>query len=340
MSTKSKRFSIGDFIWRRAFDSKTSDRGKWEAEIVNEYTRGDSTDLVKPFSTRALTVGTSTAGGNLVADSASDSPAFQNFYQSSFFMSRATILDGLESDVTLDAKITDSVLTSNTVTENQANTLSTEPALGNYRLSPKFIRASIDLSTTLLETSSKGIDDLIISEISSKLSSSLDYEIFFGAGGNFIEGITTITGIGHRAWGGLGTLDGGAIWGGVAGAEQTLGSAKIPNNNDGDYYYLLNADTRIVLRLFRQSPFQYPIFSDTGRILGIPTFMNEKLRPADVFLISPKSVVLGLWHERDRLDILVDSWTKGVDGLVSLTVSVIADAKLIKTAALYTCSEN
>ena len=340
MSTKSKRFSIGDYIWRRAFDSQTSDRGKYEQDIVQSYIRGDSTDLVKPFSTRALTVGTSTAGGNLVADSATESPAFQNFYSPSFFMSNATILDGLESDVTLDAKITDSVLTSNSVTENQANTLSTKPAWGGYTLAPKFIRTSIDLSTTLLEQSSKGIDDIIISEISSKLSSALDYEILFGAGGNFIEGITTITGVGNTAWGGLSTLDGSTIWGGVAKAEQTLGSAKIPNNNDGDYYYLLNADTRIVLRLYRQSPFQYPIFSDEGRILGIPTFMNENLRPADVFLVAPKSIVLGLWHDRERIDILVDSWTKGVDGLVSLTVSLIADAKLIRTAALYTCTEN
>ena len=107
-------------------------------------------------------------------------------------MTQATILDGLESDVTLDAKITDSVLSSNAVAENVANTLSTEPATGNYKLSPKFIRVSIDLSTTLLETSSKGIDDLIISEISAKLSSVLDNQIMFGLGGDTITGITTL----------------------------------------------------------------------------------------------------------------------------------------------------
>ena len=76
MSTK-KRFSMGDYLWRRAFDSKTSDRGLYEREIMQSYTKGDNTDLVKPFNARALTVGT--AGANLVGDSASDSPSFQKF---------------------------------------------------------------------------------------------------------------------------------------------------------------------------------------------------------------------------------------------------------------------
>ena len=44
MSTK-KRFSIGDYLWRRAFESKTSDRGKYEREIVSGHIRGDSTRI-------------------------------------------------------------------------------------------------------------------------------------------------------------------------------------------------------------------------------------------------------------------------------------------------------
>ena len=333
MSTKSKRFSIGDYIWRRAFDSKTSDRGKYEYDVVQSHIRGDNTDLVNPFSTRALVAGTATAGGNLIADSASDSPSFQNFYQS-FFMSQATILDDLESDVILDAKITDSVLTTNAVGENVANTLSTEPAIGNYKLSPKFIRVSIDLSRTLLETSSKGIDSLIISELSAKLSGVLDDQIMFGLGGDTITGITTLTGVANTAWGDIATLSGADAFEGVIAAEKSLGNAKIPNN--GDYFFLLNSNTREVLRTLKWTNFDYPIMRDSNEIIGIQAVMNENLRDADVFLIAPKNVVLGLWHDRERFDILVDSWTKATQGLISLTVSVIADVKLINTAALYT----
>ena len=335
MSTKSKRFSIGDFIWRRAFDSKTSDRGKYEYDVVQSHIRGDNTDLVTPFSTRALTAGT--AGTNLIADSASDSPSFSNFYSPSFFMSQATILDGLESDVTLDAKITDSVLTANAVAENVANTLSTEPALGNYKLSPKFIRVSLDLSLTLLETSSKGIDDLIISEISAKLASVLDNQIMFGLGGDTITGITTLTGVPNTAWGDIASLGGGDAFDGVVAAEKSLGNAKIPN--DGDYFFLLNSNTREVLRGLRGTNFTFPIMTDSNQIIGIDAIQNENLRDADVFLIAPKNVVLGLWHDRERFDILVDSWTKGTQGLVSLTVAVIADVKLIRTAAIYTLTQ-
>ena len=303
-------------------------------EIVSGHTRGDSTDLVTPFSTRALTVGTATAGGNLVADSASDSPSFQNFYQSSFFMSQATILDGLESDVILDAKITEAVLTNNAVSEIQANTLSTEPQSGNYKLSPKYIRVSIDLSTTILEQSSKGIDDLIIAEISAKLSSVLDNQIMFGLGGDTITGITTLTGVANTAWGDIASLGGADAFEGVVAAEKSLGNAKIPNN--GDYFFLLNSNTRGVLRSLRWSAFTYPIITDQNQIIGIDAIQNENLRDADLFLIAPKNIVLGLWHDRERFSILVDSWTKGSSGLISLTVAVIADVKLLKTAAIYT----
>ena len=336
MSTK-RRFSIGDYLWRRAFDSKTSSRGLYEREIIQSYIKEDGTDLVTPFSTRALQVGTPTAGGNLVGDSASDSPAFQSFYQNSFFMSRATILDGLSSDVILDSKITSAVLTSNSVTENQANSLSTEPALGAFKLSPKFIRVSLDLSTTLLETSSKGIDDLIISEISSKLASTLDYEIFFGGGGDAIKGITTETGIGNIRLGALGLLDGASAFVGVVECERGLAKAKVPSD---DNYFLFNAATRTVLRNLRKTPFMYPILTDENKIIGIDTFHNQNLRDADIFLIAPKNVVLGMWHDRERVDILVDSWSKGSSGLISLTVSIICDARLIQPKALYTCTES
>ena len=252
-------------------------------------------------------------------------------------MSQATILDDLVSDVILDAKITEAVLTSNAVAENVENTLSTEPQTGNYKLTPKFIRVSIDLSLTLLEQSSKGIDDLIISEISAKLSSVLDNEIMFGRGGDTITGITTLTGVPNTAWGDIATLGGGDAFEGVVAAEKSLGNAKIPNN--GDYFFLLNSNTREVLRGIRGTNFTFPIMTDSNQIIGIDAVQNENLRDADVFLIAPKNVVLGLWHDRERFDILVDSWTKATQGLISLTVSVIANVKLIRTAAIYTLTQ-
>ena len=329
-NTTKKRFSIGDYIWRKSFDSATSDRGKHEAAIMQEHTKSDHSSLVSPFSTRALSVGNSTA---LVGDSASKSPSFQSFYQQSFFMERATIIDELTSDVVIDSKTTSAVLTNNAVTENQAtNTFSTEPAFGGFKLSPKFIRVTLDLSTILLEQSSKGLDDLIINEITAKLSSALDYEVLFGAGGNFISGIANTTSIGHSAWGALGALSGSAAHSGVVAAEKSLGNAHVPT----PYFYLLNANTKARLRIIRGATFDYPIFTDSNEILGYETFQDTNLRDSDLFLISPSAVLLGLWHERNSVDIIYDSWTKAAQGLVSLTVSVVADAKLVRPSALYT----
>ena len=79
---------------------------------------------------------------------------------------------------------------------------------------------------------------------------------------------------------------------GVVAAEKSLGNAKIPNN--GDYFFLLNSNTREVLRGLRGTNFTFPIMTDSNQIIGIDAVQNENLRDADVFLIAPKERCFGI----------------------------------------------
>lgn len=118
-------FSLSDYIFRHAYRLNNA-RGKAETDAVAKALGGSriSNKLLNPFSLRALTSGTDSGGGytkaNLVAGD-----AFQNFYEHSIFMTFGTVLTGLKSDITLDAKNIQAVLTDGAVTENQANTFST-----------------------------------------------------------------------------------------------------------------------------------------------------------------------------------------------------------------------
>ena len=113
-------FSISDYIFAKANPHLSSEkRGQKEFEMLHDHTAEDWTDLLDPFSVRALTAGTDSAGGNTIEDSASVSPAFQNFYAPSYFLNRdrCVILDNLTSNVKIDAKNGGAVLTSKAVTE-------------------------------------------------------------------------------------------------------------------------------------------------------------------------------------------------------------------------------
>ena len=132
--------------------------------MLRDHTKDDWTDLFDPFSTRALTSGTPSEGGNTVEKSASVSPAFQNFYAPSYFLNRdrCVILDNLTSNVKIDAKNVKidasnvgAVLTSKAVTETttSTNVFSVEPSWSDISLKPHFIRVSINISRQLLDQS-------------------------------------------------------------------------------------------------------------------------------------------------------------------------------------------
>ena len=106
------------------------------------------------------------------------------------------------------------------------------------------------------------------------------------------------------------------------------------------YFWILNSETRAKLRSIRQQGLAYPIFSDENKILGYDTLITENLNDADLHLINPAFVVVGLWHDDAEFDLIVDGYSKSNQGKVVLTMSIMADAALVKPLALSVISES
>ena len=331
-------FSISDYIYAKANPNQRGNRGHKEFEMLREHTADDWTDLLDPFSTRALTVGTASEGGNTVETSASVSPAFQNFYAPSYFLNRdrCVILDDLTSNVRIDAKNVGSVLTSKAVTETTTseNTFSVESGWSDILLKPHFIRVSIDISRQLLDQSSKSFDSLILSDIANSLASEFDRQALIGTGTEEVSGISGASGIGSATWGAIGSLTGPNAHAALLLAEKTIGENSVPE----PYEILLNSATRQKLRGIKNSGLEYPIFTDDNRIVGRDTFQTENLRSSDVFMLNPAFCVIGLWHPLENFSMIVDGFTN--HSVVTLTLSVLADIAIAKPTALYTLTES
>ena len=338
MSNDKNYFSISDFIYAKANPHQNGKRGGKEFEMLRDHTKDDWTDLFDPFSTRALTAGIASEGGNTVETSASVSPAFQNFYAPSYFLNRdrCVILDNLTSNVKIDAKNVGSVLTSKAVTEttSTANFYSTEAAWADISLKPHFIRVSLDISRQLLDQSSKSFDSLILSDIANSLSAEFDRQALIGSGTEEVTGISSTTGIGSATWGSIGSLTGPNAHTALLLAEKTIGEASVPE----PYEFLLNSATRQKLRSIKKTGLEYPILTDENRIIGRDTFQTENLRASDVFMLNPAYVVIGLWHPLENFSMIVDGFTS--QSVITLTLSIIGDCQIAKPSALYTLTQS
>ena len=334
-------FSISDYIFAKANPHLSAEkRGQKEFDMLRDHTADDWTDLIYPFSTRALTAGTDSAGGNTVEKSASVSPAFQNFYAPSYFLNRdrCVILDDLSSNVKIDAKNVGAVLTSKAVTETttSANVFSTEPAWSDISLKPHFIRVSLDISRQLLDQSSKSFDDLILSDIANSLSSEFDRQALIGSATNEISGIASASGIGSATWGSISSLTGPNAHAALLLAERTIGEAHVPE----PFEILLNSATRQKLRAIKATGLEYPIYTDDSKIVGRDTFQTENLRASDVFILNPAFVIIGLWHPLEHFSLIVDPFSGDKKGIITLTLSIIGDCQIAKPSALYTLTES
>ena len=334
-------FSFTDFLYRKAYGKLSNDRGKAEVEAMNEVIgKRAPYEFDNSFSMRAMTAGTNSEGGFTVDDKVvDDNKIFDNFYQQSYWLSSATILDNLSSNITIPSKSTASVLTSGGVVETttSANPLSTQPVYSSVKFTPHHIRVSIEVSATLLEQTSHGIDRLILSDLQSALSEELDRQIFKGDGSDEeISALSGTSGITTDTWAVLTSLSGSAATEKLIASEKSMGDSKVPI----PYSFIINSETRAKLRSIRQQGLSYPILDAKNEILGSPTAINESLADGDCWLTNSAYTVIAMWHQRDLFDLIVDGHTKFNSGIVTLTASIMSDAKLIHPSALSVLSSS
>ena len=341
MNSASKSFSISDYIFRKAYNPSVNDRGKKDVALMESLTSNHKfSEFLSPFTLRALTASSTTGGGNTVGSNASEDTYFGGLYQQSYFFQNAHILDNLTSDIKINVESV-GALTSTAVTETTTaagvNVFSTEPAFSApITLTPHFIRVSLKISTTLIETSSVGIDALIINSMKRALAEEVDRQIIRGvSANNEITGLDQATGINSDTWGTLTALTGAIAHTKITTAEQQLGTAKVPE----PYEILMNSKTRNKLRGIRQTGLAYPIFTDDGKCLGRDVFISTNLEDSSLYMINPNFVVVGLWHDRNDFDLIVNRFSESSKGNLILTLSILADSSLAHGKALSILTE-
>ena len=334
------KFSLTDFLYRKAYGKLSNDRGKAEVEAMDEAIgKRAPYDFDNSFSMRALTAqGPDSEGGFTVDDNVVDDSIFDNFYQDSYFLSNSTILDNLKSNISVTSKSTPISISTGGVSETTtaANT-PTDPAFSKVTLKPKHIRVSIEVSATLLEQTSHGIDRLILADLQGALSEELDRQIFKGVStDNEINSIAKTTGISSDSWGAISSLANSAATSKTIASEKSLADAKVTT----PYNWLLNSETRAKLRTLRVQGLAFPLFNVDNKMLGYDAFITENLDDADCWILNPQYVVVGIWGPRDMIDLIVDGHTKFNSGIVTLTASLMADASLLKPKALSVITES
>ena len=135
-----------------------------------------------------------------------NAPAFGGLYDDSFFLSNATVIDDLTSDIKITSKSA-GTLTSTSVAETASNTFTSDPTFSDLTITPHFIRVSIELSFSLIEQSSLSLSDLILSDMKMALSQELDRQVLRGSGATDIGGLDSKTGISSDTWGTLASLN-------------------------------------------------------------------------------------------------------------------------------------
>ena len=304
-------------------------------DLMAKYTADSMTDLTHPFSMRALNVGTSTAGGHTVASLAGKAPAFGGLYDDSFFLSNSTVIDNLTSDIKITSKSA-GTLTSTSVAETASNSFTSDPTFSDLTITPHFLRVSIELSFSLIEQSSLSLSDLILSDLKMALSQELDRQVLRGTGATDISGIASKTGISSDTWGTLASLSGDIAFEKVTEAEDNLASNKIP----APYFFLMNGSTRKTLRGIRMANFNYPILTDSGQVIGRDVVVTEQLPDASCYFINPAFLVIGLFHPISDFNLQTDSWSKANQGILILTLSILADSSLSKPKSVSIITES
>ena len=276
---------------------------------------------------RDLTVGTATAGGNLVStDLLSDS--FIDLLRNRMLVRSmgARILGGLVGDVAIPSKTGGA--TSFWVAESGSPT-ETQQTLGQIGMTPKTVGAFTDISRKLLLQSSIDIEGLVRTDLATVLALAIDSAAINGTGAtNQPTGILNTAGIGDVAGGTNGAAPTWAnivaLWKAVAASNAAFGSL--------GFLTTTNAAAKLMTteKATGTAQFVWPDFpgeDGLARLAGFRAGVSEQV-PSNLTKGSGTALsaiifgnfadlIIGEWG---ALDVLVDPYTGGTSGTTRVRV--------------------
>ena len=254
---------------------------------------------------RDLVVGTSTAGGNLVADELL-SGSFIDLLRNRLALAQAgvTMLTGLQGNISIPRQ--SSAATAYWVGEGSSPTES-QQAIDQVNMTPKTVGAFVDYSRRLLLQSSIDVEGMVRNDLARVIALELDRAAIYGTGSaNQPLGLTNVTGIGTQALTSYGTFAE------YIGMETDVASA---NADAGSLRYVVNAAARGALKGTEKATNTGMFVFEDGEINGYPAIVSNQLASNDALFGDFSMMIMGMWS---GLDLTVDPYAGATAGTVRI----------------------
>lgn len=273
--------------------------------------------LARVMAKRDLSVGTSTAGGNLVATDLLAS-SFIELLRNRMVLTQlgATMLDGLVGNLAIPSQTAGAstywVTEGNPVTESEA-------AFGQVALTPKTVGMFTDFTRRAMLQTTPAVEALVRADLAAGIGVEIDRAGIAGTGSSGQpRGIINQSGI-------------GAVAGGTNGAAPTYThmvsleeAVAIANADVGNLSFLTNAKMRAQLRLTQvfSSTNGAPVWASDNTVLGYRAAVSNNV-PANLTKGSASGIcsgilfgnfsdlLIGMWS---GLDLILDPYTMATSG--------------------------
>lgn len=318
-----------------------------EFEVVNASMRSDGIErpgkranaITLPLACfapmrRDLTVGTATAGGNLVSTEVL-LDQFIDILRARSLVGQlgAQVLNGLSGNVAIPRKTATGAV--GWIAEH-ADASETQLAVDQVTLSPKTVAAYTDVSRRLMIQTSREIEQLVRRDLMDSIASALDLAAISGSGSsNQPRGILNTVGIGSVAGG---TNGAAPTWDHIVDLEAAVANA---NADMGTLGFLTNSKVRAKLRKTERfaGTNGEPVWMDavtreglsmlSGYRAGVSNQVPSNLTKGTAVGVCSaiifgnwSDVMIGMWSD---VDILVDQTSLSTKGGIRITAFLDAD---------------
>ena len=252
---------------------------------------------------RDLTVGTATAGGNLVATDLL-AGSFIDILRNRMAIMQAgtTVLSGLTGNISIPRQT--SASTAYWVGEGSAPTES-QQAFDQVNMTPKTLGGYVDFSRKTLLQSSIDVEQFVRGDLAKVLALELDRAGIYGSGSsNQPTGLVNTSGIGTQ------TITTYGTFAEYIGMETDVASA---NADAGSLKYILNAAARGALKSTEKASNTAQFVWEGNEINGYPALVSNQLTNNDVLFGDFSQLVMGTWS---GVDLTVDPYAGATSGNV------------------------
>lgn len=300
--------------------SKTAERLYRRSSPVSGFTIPMDVLIHRSHQTRAMTAGSNTAGGFLVA---TDLLAgnFIDLLRNKAVIGKmgATILTGLRGDVVVP-KLTGDV-TAHWLAET-ATVSDSAPTLGQLSLTPHRIAATTPFSKQLAIQTSLDIETLVRSNIATSIALAWDLAAIAGSGASGQPtGILNSTGLSTGV-----TFGAAATFAKIVEFETNLAMS---NADDGNIGWITSPATRGKWKgIARFTSTDTPIWKDDGTVNSYRAFSTKQIPSGDQVLFGNwADLLLGVWN---GLDVVVDPYSLATSNQIRVTSQMHCDLGLAR----------